>query len=469
MTADVGVLGTFLGLLCVGLLAWLLSFQVIPRLVRLLGVSWQTNPLTARRLRRFRATTSGYVAFVLITSGFMASLFLELFCNSRPLYIRYRDRVRFPAIASWGNFLLPFGWFNETAPAEGFGLKGRGELDARAYSRWTKDPGLLQTQATDIEDALALDERRFRQLLAAEAKRRGLTYDVGTPLPAWKLKEADAKRGQARDLRALQADLAAGKARVFMPLYPFSPREQLLSLPGSPPHKPFQPGFPVLGTDSAGTDVLSQLLYGFRISLAFGVFVSVVGYFIGVLVGGAMGYFGGWFDIIVQRGIEIWSAIPFLYTIMIIASVVHPSFWSLAAIMIVLQVWISITYYERGEFYREKARDYVQAARALGLSDIKIMVGHILPNALVPVVTFLPFDIVAFMSELVALDFLGFGLPPGTPSWGELLRQGSDNIVNYPHLVWVPVIAFAGTLLCVVLVGEAVREAFDPKPYARLR
>jgi microcin C transport system permease protein len=254
-----------------------------------------------------------------------------------------------------------------------------------------------------------------------------------------------------------------------LPLHAYSPREQLLDLPGAPPHKPFSTGFPLLGTDSAGRDVLSQLLYGFRLSLTFGVLVSVCGYFIGVLLGGAMGYFGGWFDILVQRGIEIWTAIPFLYTIMIIASIIQPSFWTLAAILIALQAWVSLTVYERGEFYREKARDYVQAARAIGLGDLKIMVRHILPNALVPVVTFLPFDIVLFMQELVALDFLGFGLPPGTPSWGELLRQGSENIVNHPHLTIIPIVAFACTLLCVVLIGEAVREAFDPKRFARLR
>jgi microcin C transport system permease protein len=259
-----------------------------------------------------------------------------------------------------------------------------------------------------------------------------------------------------------------------MPPFPYSPREQLLGLPGAPPHKPFQKGFPILGTDEQGREILSQLLYGFRICFAFALFVAFTGFAVGVLVGGAMGYYGGWFDIFAQRLIEIWSSIPFLFTMIIISSVIGlvsliVKFAILAFMLVGLLGWTGITYTVRGEFYRERSRDYVQAARALGVKDRKIMVRHILPNALVPIVTFLPFAVVGYMSALVSLDFLGYGLPPGTPSWGALLRQGSENIVNYPHLVYIPVLAFAGTLFCVVMVGEAVREAFDPKKYERLR
>lgn len=219
----------------------------------------------------------------------------------------------------------------------------------------------------------------------------------------------------------------------------------------------------------SGRDVLSQLLYGFRTGLAFALIVALIGYTIGITVGAAMGYFGGWLDIVVQRIIEVWSAMPFFFIVMILASVLTPGFWTLVFLLVVLVAWVGITYTMRGEFYRETSRDYVQAARALGLGAWPIIVRHILPNALVPVVTLLPFTIVAEMATLVALDYLGFGLPPGNPSWGGLLRQGAENFTNHPQLVFIPVIAFAGTLLCVVLIGEAVREAFDPKKYARLR
>ena len=254
-----------------------------------------------------------------------------------------------------------------------------------------------------------------------------------------------------------------------MPLHPYSPRELLLDLPGTPPHKPFTAGAPVLGTDFEGKDVLAQLLYGFRISFLFALAVAAAGYLIGVVAGAVMGFYGGWTDIILQRLVEIWSSIPFLYTMMIIAFIVQPGFWLLVFMLVALQAWLGITYPVRGEYYREKARDYVQAARALGLGDGPIMIRHILPNALVPIITYLPFAIVGHMSALVSLDFLGFGLPPGTPSWGALLRQGAENVVNHTQLVIIPVLAFAGTLFAVVLIGEAVREAFDPKRYARLR
>ena len=161
--------------------------------------------------------------------------------------------------------------------------------------------------------------------------------------------------------------------------------------------------------------------------------------------------------------------IPFLYAIMILASIVQPSLLALAVMLVVLRSWIGITYYVRGEFYREKAKDYVQSAIGTGVSDWSVMVSHILPNSLVPVVTFAPFGIVSYMLVLVSLDYLGFGLPPGTPSWGYLLSQGRNYVTSYPHLIVIPSAALAATLFCVVVVGEAVREAFDPKVFSRLR
>jgi microcin C transport system permease protein len=154
---------------------------------------------------------------------------------------------------------------------------------------------------------------------------------------------------------------------------------------------------------------------------------------------------------------------------MIIASIYDAGFLLLVIMLVVLRSWLGITYTIRGEFYREKARDYVQAARAIGVRNGKIMARHIFPNALVPVVTFMPFAVVAYIFSLVSLDFLGFGLPPDVPSWGRLLKVGSENIANHPELVYFPILAVAVTLFCVVMVGEAVREAFDPKTYSRLR
>jgi len=264
---------------------------------------------------------------------------------------------------------------------------------------------------------------------------------------------------------------------VLMPPYPYSPTEALLELPGFPPHAPQKPH--IFGTDDRGRDVFARLAYGFNVSLTFAVFVLLVSESFGVFVGAMLGYFGGIVDILGQRLIEIWSSLPFLYTIIIVSSIVvpiyipgrnlvaQPSFWLLIIILSVFE-WVGITYYIRGEFYREKAKDYVGAAIATGVSEPAIMFRHILPNALTPVVSFAPFVVVANISTLVALDFLGFGLPAPTPSWGELIGQGTENLTKW-WLVLFPLGAMFVTLLLVVFIGESVRDAFDPKEFSQLQ
>lgn len=264
---------------------------------------------------------------------------------------------------------------------------------------------------------------------------------------------------------------------VLMPPYPYSPTEALLDLPGFPPHPPQWPH--IFGTDDRGRDVFARLAYGFNVSLTFAALVLLFAEGTGTVIGALIGYYGGKLDILGQRFIEIWSSLPFLYTIIIVSSIVvpiyipgrnvllQPSFWLLIVILTVFE-WIGITYYIRGEFYREKAKDYVGAAIAMGASDPAIIVKHILPNALTPLVSFAPFTVVANVTSLVALDFLGFGLPAPTPSWGELIGQGVENLTKW-WLVLFPLGVMFLTLLLVVFIGEAVREAFDPKEYSRLR
>ena len=264
---------------------------------------------------------------------------------------------------------------------------------------------------------------------------------------------------------------------VILSLYPYSPTESLLDLPGFPPHPPSWEHF--FGTDDRGRDIFARLTYGFNVSMTFALLVLALSYVIGITVGATLGYFGGKVDILGQRLIEVWSSLPFLYTIIIVSSIVvpiylpgrnlllQPSFWLLITILMVFG-WMGITYYVRGEFYREKAKDYVGAAIAMGASDRTIMFKHILPNSLTPVVSFAPFVVVANIGALVALDFLGFGLPAPTPSWGELIGQGMENLTKW-WLVFFPLMAMFATLLLIVFIGEAVREAFDPKQFSRLR
>lgn len=281
------------------------------------------------------------------------------------------------------------------------------------------------------------------------------------------------------DYRELKKRFAASADGnwVLMPLMPYSPNEALLDGEGSPPYAPSW-AHP-LGTDDRGRDVLVRLAYGFNISMTFAIIVMLIADGVGIAVGASLGYFGGYVDLLGQRIIEIWSSLPFLYTIIIISSILvpiyvpgrgpllQPSFWLLVGILALFD-WVGITYYLRGEFYREKAKDYVAAAIATGTSERAIMFRHILPNALTPVVSFAPFTIVANITALVALDFLGFGLPAPTPSWGELIGQGMDNLTKW-WLVFYPLGVLFATLLLVVFIGEAVREAFDPKEYSRLR
>ena len=264
---------------------------------------------------------------------------------------------------------------------------------------------------------------------------------------------------------------------VLLPLYPYSPNESLLQLEGVPPHAPSR-SHP-FGTDDRARDIFARLAYGFNISMTFALLVLIFSYSSGILIGALLGYFGGKLDILGQRAIEIWSSLPFLYTIMIVSSIVvpiylpgrnqlfQPSFWLLIFILATFG-WMGITYYIRGEFYREKAKDYVGAAISMGASDWTIMFKHILPNAINPVVSFAPFAIVGNIGALVALDFLGFGLPAPTPSWGELIGQGMIFLSKW-WLVFFPLGAVFLTLLLIVFVGEAIREAFDPKEYSRLR
>ena len=216
-----------------------------------------------------------------------------------------------------------------------------------------------------------------------------------------------------------------------------------------------------LGTDDQGRDVVARLIYGFRISVLFGLVLTIVSSIAGVMAGAVQGYFGGWTDLLFQRFIEVWSGLPTLYILIILASFVEPSFWWLLGIMLVFS-WMSLVGVVRAEFLRARNFDYVRAARALGLSDVMIMYRHVLPNAMVASLTFLPFILSGSITTLTALDFLGFGLPPGSPSLGEMLQQGKANL-QAPWLGITAFIMLSVMLTLLIFIFEAVRDAFDPR------
>ena len=216
-----------------------------------------------------------------------------------------------------------------------------------------------------------------------------------------------------------------------------------------------------LGTDDQGRDLAARLIYGFRISVLFGLVLTLASSVLGVAAGAVQGYFGGWTDLLFQRFIEIWGGLPVLYLLIILASVVEPNFWWLLGLMLLFS-WTSLVAVVRAEFLRARNFDYVRAARALGVGNTVIMFTHLLPNAMVATLTFLPFILNGSITTLTSLDFLGFGLPPGSPSLGEILAQGKANL----QAPWIGIEGFvvlAVLLSLLIFVGEAVRDAFDPR------
>lgn len=216
-----------------------------------------------------------------------------------------------------------------------------------------------------------------------------------------------------------------------------------------------------LGTDDQGRDVVARLIYGFRISVLFGLVLTVFSMLIGVSAGAVQGYFGGWLDLTLQRLIEVWSSMPTLYLLIILSSVVQPNFWWLLGILLLFS-WMGYVGVVRAEFLRARNFDFVRAARALGVSNRVIMFRHVLPNAMVATITFLPFSLSGAVTTLTALDFLGFGLPPGSPSLGEMVTQGRNNL----HAPWLGLTSFFALgimLILLIFTGEAVRDAFDPR------
>ncbi len=255
------------------------------------------------------------------------------------------------------------------------------------------------------------------------------------------------------------ADLINEKGWMLWPPIRYSYDTINYNLPVPAPAPPSAEN--LLGTDDQGRDVMARLIYGFRISVLFGLTLTIVSSIVGVAVGAMQGYFGGWVDLLGQRFIEIWSGLPTLFLLIILASIIEPNFWWLLGIMLLFS-WMSLVGVVRAEVLRARNLDYVKAAKALGVGRWSILNRHVLPNAMVATLTFLPFILNGSITTLTSLDFLGFGLPPGSASLGELLAQGKANL----QAPWLGISGFVvlGLMLSLLIfVGEAVRDAFDPR------
>ncbi len=257
----------------------------------------------------------------------------------------------------------------------------------------------------------------------------------------------------------LQEEIRERGGWMVWPLLPYSYNTIIKDL-GRPAPSPPSWQNP-LGTDDQARDVLARVIYGFRVSVLFGFALTLVSSVIGIAAGAVQGYYGGWVDLGFQRFIEIWSGMPQLFLLIILSSVIEPGFWTLL-IFLLLFSWMSLTGVVRAEFLRGRNLDYVRAAKALGVSDTRLMARHILPNAMVATLTFLPFLLSGSVTILASLDFLGFGLPPGSPSLGELVSQGKNNL-QAPWLGLTAFFVLGGVLTLLIFVGEAVRDAFDPR------
>jgi microcin C transport system permease protein len=254
-------------------------------------------------------------------------------------------------------------------------------------------------------------------------------------------------------------ELINEKGWMVWPLIRYSYDTHNYNLEGAAPSAPTSDN--LLGTDDQARDVFARVIYGFRISVLFGITLTLFSSIVGVLVGAVQGFYGGKIDLLGQRFIEIWSGLPVLFLLIIMSSIIEPSFWWLLGIMLLFS-WMGLVDVVRAEFLRARNLEYVRAARALGLSNSGIMFRHMLPNAMVATLTFMPFILTGSITTLTSLDFLGFGLPPGSPSLGELIAQGKSNL----HAPWLGITAFlvlAIMLSLLVFVGEAVRDAFDPR------
>ena len=357
------------------------------------------SPLNQRRWQNFKANRRGYWSLWIFLVLFVLSLFAEFIANDRPLIASYQGEILFPVVVDY--------------PEEKFG----GFLAITDY----RDPFIQEE----------IEEHGWMIWPPIRYSYRTVNNEIPTAAPA-------------------------------APSWMYS-QEQRCSryFEGVDDPNCTLGNWNWLGTDDQARDVAARIIYGFRISVLFGLILTAASAVIGVSAGAVQGYFGGWTDLIFQRFIEIWSSIPVLYLILIIAAILPPGFFILLGIMLLFS-WVAFVGVVRAEFLRARNFEYVNAARALGVSNGTIMFRHLLPNAMVATLTFLPFILNGSITTLTSLDFLGFGLPPGSASLGELLRQGQRNL-NAPWLGITGFITLSVMLSLLIFIGEATRDAFDPR------
>ena len=493
-------------------------------------MKWSFHPVTRQRWARFRAMRRGWWAFWILLGAYGGSLCLEWIANDKPLWIRFEGRNYFPIVKFYpedvftGSGQMTRPDYKSLAASAGFApdsgnrmawpLIPHGPLESLKPEDIPLPPTVTIVAVRESRVA-AVDVVATGRMVrtAGEADFFGLA--ANEPLEAtWPLPEAIragmAARWANQAAEAVDARVTALDGRqAWVSLSPSAPRaaspgrvrltfREELEAPArqsavvAQDNPVYPEGFPTpgtvgwtftsekeqvrfpfrpvkahpLGIDSSGRDVAARMLYAFRTSLTFGMALVLATMTLGTLAGAVQGYYGGRVDLFGQRVIEIWESLPFIYILILLGSIYGQSFLLLLGVYAVFN-WIGISYYMRAEFLRLRKLPFVEAARVVGLPTRHILFRHMLPNALVPLVTFFPFSLVGAIGVMAALDYLGFGLPPPTPSWGELLAQAQE----FPQAWWLvlyPALALFVTMLAGVFVGEGLRAAFDPRTYGRM-
>ncbi len=357
------------------------------------------SPINRRRLDLFKANRRGFWSCVIFTTLFVLSVLAPLIANDRPILASYKGELLYPLFRDYPESM--FGGF--LANTDYRDTVNQDEINANGWMIW---PPIRYSYNTVN-----------REIPAPAPSRPAFRMDRETTCIKYQLK--------AEDPQCIFGNMNW------------------------------------LGTDDQGRDVVARMIYGFRISVAFGLILTFVSSIIGLAAGAVQGYFGGWTDLLFQRFIDIWTALPVLYILLIMGAFITPGFWILLFILVLFS-WTGLVGVVRAEFLRARNFEYVRAARALGLSDTKIMWRHLLPNALVSTITFMPFILSGSVGTLTALDFLGYGLPPGSPSLGEMVKQGKENLFA-PWLAFTAFFVVTTLLTLLVFSGEAVRDALDPR------
>lgn len=357
------------------------------------------NPTNLRRWENFKANRRGYWSLWIFLLIFVLSLFAELIANDRPIIASYKGELLFPVVVDYPEEKFG-GFLAETDYRSDF---IQDEVNAKGWMIWP--PIRYSYSSTNSNIPHSAPTKPF-WLMSKEERCAG--YPGGVNDPNCTISNLN-----------------------------------------------------WLGTDDQARDVLARAIYGFRISVLFGLALTIASAIVGVTAGAVQGYFGGWTDLLMQRFIEIWSSMPVLYILLIIAAILPPGFWILLGIMLLFS-WVGFVGVVRAEFLRARNFEYVRAARALGVGNVTIMYRHLLPNAMVATLTFLPFILSGSITTLTSLDFLGFGMPPGSPSLGELIAQGKNNL-QAPWLGITAFVVMSVMLSLLIFVGEATRDAFDPR------